>query len=108
MSPHSRLARGVTLLLLFWLGLDLGAHGLFPSDFQLMTATTPSVGGVAASDSATDPSHDHCFYHNVSPAATLSLLGGRCERSNPFVSIVSFKVLFSAERPQDHPPKTLA
>jgi hypothetical protein len=97
------------LLLLLWVGLDLGVHGLFPSDFHPIAVTVRSADGAAVSGSAAaDRSHDHCFCRSVSPVATPLPLAARRGPTGIFVSIVPSKVLFSAERPQDRPPKALA
>ena len=76
---HSALLRTLTLLLLVWVGLDVGAHGLFGSDFTPIPASglTPRLSHDASGDAAS-AAPDHCFCHSISmpavmPAPTVSL-----------------------------------
>ncbi len=82
---YSLRLRLLTLLLLLWVGFDLGAHGLLASDFpplggtESCTRLTPAGN---AEDGATLGGPDHCFCHSISvgavppePAVALAPLG---------------------------------
>jgi hypothetical protein len=66
----SAAVRTLALLLLVWVGLDVGLHGFFASD-----CSTISVGGATAVVDggsgivAAHASPDHCFCHSVSVGA---------------------------------------
>ena len=108
-SPsHSALIRGVTFLLLLWVGLDLGAHGLFASDLHPISARGVSVGGATVEDGATSQSPDHCFCHSQSLGATLPAPVVRPEWTDLLVSVVPCQEPRSAARPLYHPPQILA
>ncbi len=108
-SPsHSALIRGVTFLLLLWVGLDLGAHGLFASDFHPIPASAVSGGGATVEDGATSQSPDHCFCHSQSLGASLCLLVVRPERADVLLSVVPCQAPSSTAGPLYHPPQALA
>jgi hypothetical protein len=108
LSRHSVPVRGVTLLLLLWVGLDLGAHGLFESDFRPIPSAGMSVGGRAAEDGAAGQTPDHCFCHSLSLGATVPLFAIGPERTGTLVSVVSCQAPASAARPLYHPPQVRA
>jgi hypothetical protein len=63
---HSALIRTLTLLLLLWVGIDLGAHGLFASDFTPVATTGSCIRLCQNDGGATAPvAPDHCFCHGI-------------------------------------------
>jgi hypothetical protein len=66
---HTPLIRTLSLLLLLRVGLDLGAHGLFASDFEAIDPGTSAARFCAADDApcaAPCLSHNHCICHGLS------------------------------------------
>jgi hypothetical protein len=108
-SPsHSAPIRAAAVLLLLWVGIDLGAHGLSASDFHPVAASASTGADCAVGGEARDQSPDHCFCHSQSLGATLSLLVVRTERADALVSVVSCQAPRSTAGPLYHPPQTLA
>jgi hypothetical protein len=106
-SHHSAVLRAVTLVLLLWAGLDLGAHGLFASDFQPF-ARSDTAGSLAIQDGTSVQSPDHCFCHSLSLGATLPNPVTRPERTAAVPPSACSKSPRSTARPLFHPPQTLA
>jgi hypothetical protein len=66
------LIRTLTLFSLLWIGFDLGAHGIFASDFLPIgqgNASGPQMAG--ESGMAAPDAPDHCFCHGLSMGAVL-------------------------------------
>ena len=104
---HSVPLRGVALVLLLWVGLDVGARGLFASDFQPIAASAASGGGCTVRTGASDPCPDHCFCHGQSLGAALALPAVRPERTDTLVLAGPCRTLRSTARPLYHPPQIL-
>ncbi len=106
---HSSLVRALTLLLLIWAGLDLGAHSLFLSDLDPIEQGCASTHMTLADDgSAPSPTPDHCFCHSFSTGAVVSTssatfteVGGLAPRLLP-------RIPASDVSPLDRPPQLAA
>jgi hypothetical protein len=102
------LVRVVTLALLIWAVLDLGAHGLFASDFEplappgLEAGTSNIEGGSAAHGP------HHCFCHSLSLGATLPAPVVRPEQTAVLVPSAACGSPQLVSRPLFHPPPPLA
>ncbi len=57
--------------MLLWIGCDLGAHGIFASDFEPISTGADSRMSVDNSVGTTTDAPDHCFCHGVSVAAVV-------------------------------------
>jgi hypothetical protein len=108
-SRHRALIRAMTVLLLLWVGFDLGAHGLLASDFgtageETCAARVAPSGGAAGVHLA----HDHCFCHAVSVGAVLPAIAVNLAPSGAVVRPLSAQVPRSDGSPLDHPPQLAA
>jgi hypothetical protein len=103
------LIRALTLFCLLWTGIDLGAHGIFPSDFQPIensSASVPLRVGARGVDAPNAP--DHCFCHGVSMGAVLSAPSAGLTPVGTLVSVLCPEVPPSHPHPLDKPPQFLA
>ncbi len=101
----------LTLLLLLWVGFDLGAHGLLASDFPPLSGSGPSTrlasctdqGGTDAATTPTAP--DHCFCHSISVGAVVPAAAGPLAAVGAIFAPFAQKVPLSDRIPLDHPPQ---
>jgi hypothetical protein len=105
---HSAPLRGAAFLLLLWVGMDLGAHGLFESDFRPFSPAGLSVNGGTAGDAGDSRDADHCFCHSYSLGAVAVPVASQPERTEILVSVVSCDAPPSAGSPLYHPPQSPA
>ncbi len=108
-SRHSSLIRVLTLLSLFWVGFDIGAHGLLASDFAPL-APVGSCARASSGDSGTtpQPAPEHCFCHGISLGAVLPALVVRLAPAGPVLAPRSPQVPCNDGYPLDHPPQLAA
>jgi hypothetical protein len=106
---HSVPLRTLALLLLLWVGLDIGAHGLVASDFPPI-AGNPSRLCVSQDESgatACAPT-DHCFCHSLSIAAMIPVpTAGLIQIGTPVLDPLP-QVPHSHPHPLDRPPQLVA
>ena len=101
-APHKTL----TLLFLLWIGFDLGAHGIFASDFEPVAGggaysrLSVDDGGGAATDAP-----DHCFCHGVSIGAVDSAPGASLIPSGTLVIDQCPQAPLSDAHRLDRPPQ---
>jgi hypothetical protein len=106
---HSALIRILASLVLLWVGFDLGAHGLFASDFTPMTTGGSSLRLNVDDREATAPSApDHCFCHGVSMGAVVPAPATGLTPAGTVVVALSFQVPLSDPHPLDRPPQLTA
>ena len=105
---HSAPIRGAAFLLLLWVGLDLGAHGLFASDFRPFAPAGLTVAGSTAGPETGGLGSDHCFCHSCSLGAVAVPAALQPERAEILVSTVSSDAPPSAALPLYHPPQARA
>jgi hypothetical protein len=106
---HSFLGRTLTLLLLLLAGLDIGAHGLFASDFApIATSGVSASMGLDRSGARSPAVPDHCFCHSVfttavvpAPTAELAPTGALTIAPPPHAPA-------SDPSPLDRPPRLTA
>jgi hypothetical protein len=97
------------LFLLLWVGFDLGAHGLFASDFTPIT-----LGGSSLCLSADDGSStasvvsDHCFCHSTSMGAVVPARPASLMPVGAVAVDFSLQVPHGAPHPLDRPPQPTA
>jgi hypothetical protein len=106
---HSVLVRTLALLVLLWVGLDIGAHGLLASDFHPI-ASNPSRLCVSQDESgATECAPtDHCFCHSLSTAAMMPTpTAGLIQVGAPVLDPPR-QVPLSHPHPLDRPPQFVA
>jgi hypothetical protein len=103
---HPALIRTLTLGLLLWVGGDIGAHGLFASDFSPIVVSGSSVHPSDDGGRATVP--DHCFCHSISMAAGTSTVIVGLTPSGTLVLYVSPQVPLGNRHPLDRPPQPIA
>jgi hypothetical protein len=108
-SRHSTLIRVLALLSLFWVGFDIGAHGLLASDF----APLPPIRSCprASSDdtgASPQPAPEHCFCHGISLGAVLPALDVCLAPAGPVLAELPSQVPCSDGYPFDHPPQLAA
>jgi hypothetical protein len=103
---HSAPIRALTLLVLVWVGFDLGAHGFFASDFEPI-APGGSAIRVSVDDSraTTPPAPDHCFCHSISVGAVSPAPSSGLTPAGMFVLVLSPRVPRSHPHPFDRPPR---
>ncbi len=106
-SRNHRLIRALALLLLLWVGFDVGAHGLVAADF----GPTPSCGcdtsvsGNSDGAAAPAPVECHCFCHAVSVGAVLPALAGALAPASAIVLAPPTQVARGDRDPLYHPPQ---
>lgn len=105
---QSALIRTLTFLLLLRVGLDLGAHGLFASDFEPIDPGNSAARLCAADDApcaAPCRSHNHCICHGLSigPVRPASL--DVVSRPGQLVLARSQPIPHFDRYPLDRPPK---
>jgi hypothetical protein len=111
MAPprHSDLLRTLTLLLLVWVGFDIGAHGLFASDFTPIATIGSSLrlshgdGGDAA-----PAAPDHCFCHGISVPAAMPTPTASLTSAGRLVLDLSLRGPSRTSHPLDRPPQLAA
>ena len=70
----SATVRTLALLLLVWIGLDVGLHGFVSSDYAAIpSAGRPAVVGTGSGTVRAHGTPDHCFCHSVSVGALTPL-----------------------------------
>jgi hypothetical protein len=101
------LVRWVAVVLLLWVGGDLGAHGMFASDFRPIASGQVTVTGSRyASTGEAGP--DHCFCHSLSLTATLPPPGATLHPGAP-ASICGVAKPPTGSRPAlERPPQFLS
>jgi hypothetical protein len=106
-SRRSALIRLSTLLLLLWVGIDVGAHGFLASDFEpLPVPGAPcSIGMATTAASVSHVQHDHCFCHGISVGAVLQALPATLAPTGLMVVPLSSRVPRADRNPLDHPPQ---
>jgi hypothetical protein len=106
---HDALIRTLTLLLLLWVGLDLGAHGLFASDFTPMATSGSSASlGVEDSGAGAHPAPDHCFCHGTSMGAVVPTPSAGLTPVGTVAVALSPQAPPGAPHPLDRPPQPAA
>lgn len=106
---HAALIRTFTLFLLLLVGFDLGAHGLFASDFTPMATSSSSISlGVEDSGASTHPAPDHCFCHGISMGAIVPAQTAGLAPTDTLVIALSPQVPPSDPTPLDRPPQLTA
>jgi hypothetical protein len=105
-SRHSSLLRALTLLLLLWVGFDIGAHGLFASDFAPIVESGWSVHLSDGGNGAAAP--DHCFCHGISVAAGMPSMIVSLTPAGTLVLYLAPQVPLGDHHPLDRPPQPAA
>jgi hypothetical protein len=106
---HSALIRILALLVLIWVGFDLGAHGLFASDFAPMTTGGSSLRLNVDTCGATAPiAPDHCFCHGASMGAVGPAPAAGLTPAGTVVVALSLQGPLSGPHPLDRPPQRTA
>lgn len=105
-SRHSTLLRALTLFVLLWVAFDIGAHGLFASDFAPIVASGSSVRMSDNGSGATAP--DHCFCHGISVAAGTPTMIVGLTPAGTLVLYLAPQVPLGDRHPLDRPPQPTA
>jgi hypothetical protein len=106
---HFALLRILASLVLLWVGFDLGAHGLFASDFTPMTTGGSSLRLNIDDGEATAPiATDHCFCRGASMGAVAPAPAAGLTPAGTVVVAPSFQVPLSDVHPLDRPPQLTA
>jgi hypothetical protein len=106
---HSVPIRILALLLLLWVGVDIGAHGLLASDFAPLQLAGPSPRAHCGDTGVqTTPAPDHCFCHGVSLGAILPGLSVHLAAAGVVVPALASQVACGDDYPLDHPPQLVA
>lgn len=106
---HAALIRTFTLFLLLLVGFDLGAHGLFASDFTPMATSSSSISlGVEDSGASTHPAPDHCFCHGTSMGAVVPAPSAGLTPVGTVAVYLSPQAPHGAPHPLDRPPQLTA
>lgn len=106
---HAALIRTFTLFLLLLVGFDLGAHGLFASDFTPMATSRSSISlGVEDSGADVQSAPDHCFCHGLSMGAVVPARTASLAPTGTLVINLSPHVPSSDPNPLDKPPQHTA
>ncbi len=105
-SSHRAAIRLLTVLLLLWVGFDVGAHGLLASDFGPLTegACAARIGSGDGA-SAAHGSPGHCFCNGVSIGAVLPDIVVQLAPSGAVLRPLSAQAPRSDGSPLDHPPQ---
>ncbi len=108
-ARHRAPIRIVALLLLLWVGFDIGAHGLLASDFTPVARNGSSVSLNSNDAGATTPlAPDHCFCHSLSMGAVLPALPVGLAPTGALVLSISSHAPRNDRHPLDHPPQLTA
>jgi NhaP-type Na+/H+ and K+/H+ antiporter len=101
--------RTLALLVLLWVGLDIGAHGLFASDFPPIAGNSFQLCVSQDDGGATECAPtDHCFCHSLSTAAMrLMQTAGLTQVGAPVLDPPR-QVPHSHPHPVDRPPQPVA
>ncbi len=104
---QSALIRLSTLLLLLWVGIDVGAHGFLASDFEPLPVpgASCSIDVPTTGTSFSHVQHDHCFCHGISVGAVLPALPATLAPTGLMVVPLSSRVPRADRNPLDHPPQ---
>ncbi len=103
---HSSLIRLCTLLLLLWVGFDVGAHGFLTSDFDPMAASGSSARVGLPGDAAPQPAApEHCFCHGIFEGASVPALVEALMPTGGVVPAISSQVPRADGHPLDRPPQ---
>jgi hypothetical protein len=106
---HSALIRALTLLSLLWVGFDLGAHGLFPSDFTPIVTSGSSIRLSLDHGGASAPvAPDHCFCHGTWMGAVVTTPTTGLTPAGTLVPALSPQMPTSEPHPLDRPPQLTA
>jgi hypothetical protein len=106
---HSALIRILTFVLLLWVALDVGAHGLFASDFAPIASSNTSLRLCLDDSGATAPvTPDHCFCHGISMGAVVPTPIAGLTPAGTLVLDLSCQVPGSDPHPLDRPPQLTA
>lgn len=106
---HPASIRTLTLLLLLWVGFDLGAHGLFASDFTpFPTSASSSRLSVDETGAGAAVAPDHCFCHGVSMGAVVAAQIAGPSPAGTLVVDLSPQLASSDPHPLDRPPQFAA
>jgi hypothetical protein len=65
----STFVRTLALLLLVWVGFDVGLHGFLVSDYTVLAAASPTVIDARTGGHGEQGDTDHCFCHSPSVGA---------------------------------------
>jgi hypothetical protein len=106
---HSPPLRTLTLLVLLWIGFDIGAHGFVASDFPTIAANALRlrVSQDETGATACAPT-DHCFCHSLSIAAMMAMpTAGLIQVGTPVID-PPLQVPHSYPRRLDRPPQVVA
>jgi hypothetical protein len=100
--------RAFALLFLLWVGLDVGLHGLFASDFAPMATSRSSTDGIKESGPCTHVAPDHCFCHAVSVGAVVPVRTTGLAPTGTLVIERARQVPPGSPHPLDRPPQLAA
>ncbi len=106
---HAAPLRLLALLVLLWVGFDIGAHGLVASDFPPIAGNSsqPCVGQDESGDAACAPT-DHCFCHSLSTGAMMLMPAAGLVQVGTPVLDPPRQVPLSHPQPLDRPPQAVA
>ena len=106
---HSAPLRTLALIVLLWVGFDIGAHGLFASDFPAIAQTESRVR-LSQDEGAATPvaPTDHCFCHGLSIAAVMPAPTAGLAPAGTLALDPPPQVPHSARQPLDRPPQLVA
>ena len=106
-SRSHALIRTFTLLLLLWVGFDVGAHGILAADFGPIPpcGAATSVCGDSGVTPESAPAHCHCFCHAVSVGAVPPVRAEGLAAANAIVLAACTRVARNDRDPLDHPPQ---
>jgi hypothetical protein len=105
-SRHSALSRTFAALILLWVGFDLGAHGIFASDFMPIATGNRSVR--LGPENSGAPAPDHCFCHSISMGAVVTAPASGLTPTGTLVLAISLQVPPTDPHPLDRPPQHTA
>ena len=108
-SRHSVPVRVLALVVLLWVAVDVGAHGLLASDFAPLTVPGSAPHATSGhTDATTPPAPDHCFCHGVSLGAILPALAVQLVPAGLVAPALGSQVTCCDDFPLDHPPQLAA
>jgi hypothetical protein len=105
----STFVRTLALLLLVWVGFDVGLHGFLVSDYAVIAAASPAVVDAAASGQAGQGDVvDHCFCHCPSIGALSAVRPACLGLVGIAEPLASPAVPHNERHPLDQPPRLAA
>ncbi len=108
-SRHSARIRIPALILLLWVGFDVGAHGLLASDFDPVTGPSASSGEPSVGSSARNSAiPDHCFCHGISTGIVVAPLAAALAPADTVIVAGCREPAAKDGRPLYHPPHPTA